>query len=43
MEIKTANACYVTDVHGNSYIDTTMGSGAQIIGHDNPLIKKIKA
>ena len=41
MEIKTANACYVTDVHGNSYIDTTMGSGAQIIGHNNKLIKKI--
>ena len=41
MEIKTANACYVIDVHGNSYIDTTMGSGAQIIGHNNKLIKKI--
>tara|TARA_R110000824_G_scaffold340370_1_gene526872 strand:- start:1962 stop:3110 length:1149 start_codon:yes stop_codon:yes gene_type:complete len=41
MEIRTANKCYVTDIEGNTYIDTTMGSGAQIIGHANPLIKKI--
>ena len=41
MEIKTANKCYITDTQGNIYIDTTMGSGAQIIGHNNPLIRKI--
>ena len=32
MEIKIANKCYVTDTEDNTYIDTTMGSGAQIIG-----------
>ena len=41
MEIKNANKCYITDTQGNTYIDTTMGSGAQIIGHNNPLIKEI--
>ena len=41
MEIKKADKCYLTDVVGNTYIDTTMGSGAQIIGHNNPLIKQI--
>jgi len=41
MEIKKANKCYITDKEGNKFIDTTMGSGAQIIGHNNPLIKKI--
>ena len=41
MEIKKADKCYLTDVAGNTYIDTTMGSGAQIIGHNNPLIKQI--
>jgi len=41
MIVKTANKCYVTDTEGNSYIDTTMGSGCQIIGHNNPLIKRI--
>jgi glutamate-1-semialdehyde 2,1-aminomutase len=41
MIVKTANKCYVTDTEGNIYIDTTMGSGAQIIGHNNPLIKRI--
>ena len=40
MEIKTANKCYVIDAEGNKYIDTTMGSGAQIIGHNNPLIRE---
>ncbi len=41
MEIKKANKCYITDKDGNKFIDTTMGSGAQIIGHNNSLIKKI--
>ena len=37
MEVKKANKCYITDKKGNKFIDTTMGSGAQIIGHNNPL------
>lgn len=41
MEIKIADKCYVTDAENNTYIDTTMGSGAQIIGHNNPLIQEI--
>ena len=41
MEIKTANKCYITDTEGNTYIDTTMGSGVQIIGHNNPLIREM--
>ena len=41
MEIKTANKCYITDAEGDTYIDTTMGSGAQIIGHNNSLIREI--
>ena len=41
MEIKDANKCYVIDKFDNKFIDTTMGSGAQIIGHNNLLLKKI--
>lgn len=41
MEIETADGCYVRDSNGNTYIDTTMGSGAQLIGHGNPLSLKI--
>ena len=41
MEIKTASECYITDTEGSTYIDTTMGSGTQIIGHNNPLIREI--
>ena len=41
MVIKKADKCYIKDVNGFEMIDTTMGSGAQIIGHNNPLIKKI--
>ena len=41
MEIKTASGCYITDSSGNKYIDTTMGSGAQLIGHGNILSRKI--
>lgn len=41
MEIKNANKCYITNKKGYKLIDTTMGSGAQIIGHNNSLIKKI--
>ena len=41
MIIKKANKCYIETVDGIELIDTTMGSGAQIIGHANPLIKKL--
>lgn len=41
MVIKNANKCYIENTNGSKLIDTTMGSGAQIIGHNNPLIKKI--
>ena len=41
MEIDAAHGCYITDRSGNTYIDTTMGSGAQLIGHGNPLSLKI--
>jgi len=41
MVIKKAYGCYVEDQEGNKLIDTSMGSGAQIIGHNNKLIKKI--
>lgn len=44
MEITNANNCYITGLANNmfeGYIDTTMGSGVQIIGHNNPLIKEI--
>ena len=41
MEIKKANKNYIIDSYGNKLIDTTMGSGAQIIGHNNFLIKQI--
>jgi len=41
MVVKEANKCYIVDENGNKLIDTTMGSGAQIIGHNNPLMRKI--
>jgi len=41
MIVKTAYKCYVTNDKGVKVIDTTMGSGSQIIGHGNPLIKSI--
>jgi len=41
MVIKKAHKCFVVDEHGVEFIDTTMGSGSQIIGHSNHLIKKI--
>ena len=41
MIIKKANKCYIYNVEGCKLIDTTMGSGAQIIGHNNHLIRKI--
>jgi len=40
MVIKRAWDCYIQDVNNKIYIDTTMGSGAQVIGHNNPLIRK---
>ena len=33
--------CYIEDESKKRFIDTSMGSGAQIIGHNNPLIRKI--
>jgi len=41
MIIKTAYNCYVKNNKSVELIDTTMGSGAQIIGHNNSLIRKI--
>jgi glutamate-1-semialdehyde 2,1-aminomutase len=41
MIVKTAHKCYVTNDKGVKVIDTTMGSGAQIIGHNNQLLKRI--
>ncbi len=41
MIIINAYGCYVEDDQGVKFIDTTMGSGAQIIGHNNPLLKRI--
>ena len=41
MIVKKAYKCYIEDEKGDKLIDTTMGSGAQIIGHNNPLIRKI--
>ena len=41
MVVKKAYKCYFETDKGIKLIDTTMGSGAQIIGHNNPLIKKI--
>ena len=41
MVVKKAHKCFVVDEHGVEFIATTMGSGSQIIGHSNPLIKKI--
>lgn len=41
MVIKKAYGCYIENQEGNKFIDTSMGSGAQIIGHNNKLIKKI--
>jgi glutamate-1-semialdehyde 2,1-aminomutase len=41
MVIEKAYDCYIVDESGKQLIDTSMGSGAQIIGHNNPLIRKI--
>ena len=41
MVIQNAKGCYIYDIDNKTYIDTTMGSGAQIIGHNNPLIRKV--
>ena len=39
--IKKAWKCYIQDINNNIYIDTTMGSGSQLIGHGNKLLKKV--
>ena len=41
MVIRKAYDCYIEDESGKRFIDTSMGSGVQIIGHNNPLIRKI--
>ena len=41
MIVKKADKCYIENDKGIKLIDTSMGSGVQIIGHDNPLIRKI--
>ena len=41
MIITKADGCFIENEDGRRLIDTTMGSGAQIIGHNNPLIVKI--
>ena len=40
MVVKKAYKCYIENDKGIKLIDTTMGSGAQIIGHNNPLSRK---
>jgi glutamate-1-semialdehyde 2,1-aminomutase len=41
LTVAKSHDCYIEDEQGNSFVDTSMGSGAQIIGHGNHLIKKI--
>ena len=41
MIVKKAYKCYIENDKGVKLIDTSMGSGVQIIGHNNPLIRKI--
>ena len=41
MVITKAYNCYIEDKKGNKIIDTSMGAGSQIIGHDNKLMRKI--
>ena len=37
--IDSANGGTMTDVDGNTYIDTTMGFGPIILGHNHPVVK----
>ena len=39
--VKKAHGCHIEDDKGKKYIDTTMGSGVQIIGHGNSLISQV--
>jgi len=39
--VKKAYGCYIEDIKGKRYIDTTMGSGVQILGHNNRLMSKV--
>ena len=41
MIVKKAYKSYIENDKGVKFIDTSMGSGAQIIGHNNSLIRKI--
>ena len=41
MVIQSAKHCYIKDEFNNKFIDTSMGSGAQILGHGNALSKKV--
>jgi len=41
MIITRAQDAYIVDEHNHKYIDTSMGSGSQIIGHGNILSQQI--
>jgi len=41
MIVKKAYQCHIENDKGVKLIDTSMGSGVQIIGHNNPLIREI--
>ena len=41
MIVKKAYKCYIEDNKGVKLIDTTMGSGAQIIGHNSPMMSEM--
>jgi len=41
MIVKKAYKCYIENDKGVKLIDTSMGSGVQIIGHNNPLIREM--
>jgi glutamate-1-semialdehyde 2,1-aminomutase len=36
--IKKSYGCYLEDVNGKTFIDTTLGSGTHILGHNSPII-----
>ena len=36
--MESAEGGYMTDVDGNTYIDTTMGFGPIILGHNHPVV-----
>jgi glutamate-1-semialdehyde 2,1-aminomutase len=38
--IRTAAGARITDLDGNAFIDLSMGYGAQILGHNHPLVRE---